>query len=42
MWCVVKFLMPPKEHRVTDNDGVYEISGDTLNGIQFVVFNEDE
>jgi hypothetical protein len=35
--------MPPKEHKVIDNDGVYEISDDTLSGIQFVVVcNEDE
>ncbi len=41
---VVKFLMPPKEHRVGGNDGVYEMSKDTLNGIQFVivVFDDDE
>ncbi len=43
MVCVVKFWMPPKKHRGIDNDGVYEISEDTLSGIQFVVvFNEDE
>ncbi len=37
MVCVVKFLMPPKEHRVIDNDVVYEIREDTSSGIQFVV-----
>jgi hypothetical protein len=29
--------MPPKEHRVIDNDVVYEIREDTSSGIQFVV-----
>ncbi len=44
MVCVVKFLMPPKEHRVSGNDVVYEMNKDTLNGIQFVivVLDDDE
>ncbi len=30
---VVKFLMPPKDHRVSGNDGVYELTRDTLSNI---------
>jgi hypothetical protein len=35
--CVAKFLMPPRNHIVTGNDGVYEMSEDTLSGINFVI-----
>ncbi len=35
--CVAKFLMPPKDHVVNGNDGVYEISEDTLSGINYVI-----
>jgi hypothetical protein len=35
--CVGKFLMPPKDHKVSGNDGVYEMSEDTLSGINFVI-----
>ncbi len=42
--CVAKFLMPPRDHIVSGNDGVYEMSEDTLSGINFVIttFEDDE
>lgn len=41
---VVKFLMPPKEHKVSGNDSVYEMSENTWNDIQsiIVVLDDDE
>jgi hypothetical protein len=41
---VVKFLMPPKEHKVSGNDSVYEMSENTWNDIQsiIVVLVDDE
>jgi hypothetical protein len=34
--------MPPKEHRVSGNDRVYEMNKDTLNGIQYVIIVLDD
>ncbi len=34
---VVKFLMPPKDHRVNGNDGEYELTWDILLGIKSVI-----
>jgi len=33
----MKFLMPPKDHRVNGNDGVYELIGDTLSNIKSII-----
>jgi hypothetical protein len=35
--CVAKFLMSPRNHIVTSNDGVYEMSEDTLSGINSII-----
>jgi hypothetical protein len=35
--CVANFLMPPKDHIVNGNDGIYEISENTLSGIKSVI-----
>jgi hypothetical protein len=35
--CVAKFLMPDKEHIVSRNDNVYEMSEDTLSGINSII-----
>jgi hypothetical protein len=35
--CVAKFLMPPWDHIISGNDGVYEMSEGTLSGINFVI-----
>jgi hypothetical protein len=35
--CAAKFLMPPKDHIVNGNDGVYEMSEDTLSGINSII-----
>ncbi len=42
--CVAKFLLPPRDHIVSGNDGVYEMSENTLSGINFVItaFEDDE
>jgi hypothetical protein len=42
--CVAKFFKPPRDHIVSGNDGVYEMSEDTLSGINFVIttFEDDE
>jgi len=29
--------MPPKDHRVNGNDGVYELIGDTLSNIKSII-----
>jgi hypothetical protein len=34
---VVKFLVPPKDHKVSGNDGVYELTRDTLSSIRSVI-----
>jgi hypothetical protein len=35
--CVAKFLMPHKDHIISGNDSVYEMSKDTLSGINYVI-----
>jgi hypothetical protein len=35
--CVAKFLLPPRDHIVSGNDGVYEMSENTSNFINFVI-----
>ncbi len=35
--CVAKIRMPPRDHVVSGNDGVYEMSDATLSGINFVI-----
>jgi hypothetical protein len=35
--CVEKFMMPHKDHIVSGNDSVYEMSEDTLSGVNFVI-----
>ncbi len=44
MVCVAKFIMPHRDHIVSGNDGVYEMSENTLSGINFVItaFEDDE
>jgi len=37
MVCVAKFILLPKEHIVSGNDGVYEMSEDTLSGMNSVI-----
>ncbi len=33
----MKFLMPPKDHKVSGNDDVYELTRDTLSSIRSVI-----
>ena len=33
----VKFVMPPKDHRVQENDMVYKLPGDARAGIMSVI-----
>jgi hypothetical protein len=42
--CVAKFLMPPRDHIVSGNDGVYRMDEDTSSVINFVIatFEDDE
>ncbi len=35
--CVAKILMPPRDHIISGNDGVYEMSENTLSGIKYVI-----
>ncbi len=37
MVCVAKILMPPRDHIISGNDGVYEMSENTLSGIKYVI-----
>ncbi len=40
---VLKFLMPPKDSKVSGNDGVYELTRDILLSIRsMIVFLEDD
>ncbi len=42
VWAM-KFLMPPKDHKVSGNDGVYELIRDILSGIKSVItYLEDD
>lgn len=39
----VKFLMPPKDHRVSGNDGVYDLTMNILSRIKSIItFLEDD
>jgi hypothetical protein len=35
--CVAKFVLPPKDRKVSGNDGVYEMNEDTLSGINSII-----
>ncbi len=37
-----KFFMPLKAHKVSGNDGVYELTRDTLLGIRLVIASLDD
>jgi len=39
---VTKFLMPPRDHIINGNDGVHEMSKDTLSGINFVIATRED
>ncbi len=42
LWAV-KFLMPPKDHRVSGNDGVYDLTMNILSRIKSIItFLEDD